>query len=110
MRLEDAVAIAALALVTFRLARAIAIDKIGEPLRGWLYRSGAKRKLGSWAFALITCPYCIGTWIALLATGWWVWLISDDWPGIGTFMVVWFATAGLQALLTSIDLRLIRHE
>lgn len=104
MRHLDLTVVVVLGLVVYRLARAIAIDKIGEPLRRFLYKSGAKRKLGSWLFALVSCPWCNSVWIALAATVWWVWLIAPTWVGFGEFAVAWFAVAGFASLAVSADM------
>ena len=95
-----------LGLVAYRLARALAVDKIGEPVRRWLYRSGAKRKLGSWGFALVSCPWCNSVWFSLLGVAWTTWLILPTWPGIGEFLIGWAAVSGVAALLLSADLSL----
>lgn len=110
MDFDVLVAVVLLALVVFRLTRLIVVDKIGEPARRWLYANQARAKVGPWAFSLISCGYCVSAWLSLAATGWWVWLIAPTWPGIGTFLVVWWAVAGLAALFVSVDMRLIRHE
>jgi hypothetical protein len=93
-----------LALVVYRLARAITYDKVGEPLRKWLYKSGAKRKLGSWGFSLVSCPWCISVWISALAVAWWVALILPTWPGWGEFLVAIAAVAGASSLMISADM------
>jgi hypothetical protein len=46
------------ALATYRLARLVAVDLIGAPLR-----RGAAR-LGQWAEYLAQCPWCLSIWLS----------------------------------------------
>jgi hypothetical protein len=106
MRFLDLSIVVILGLVCARLARIIAVDKIGEPVRQWLYRHQAKRWLGGWLYSLITCPWCISVHAALWSVLWWIWLILPTWPGWGEFLVAWWAVAGAASVILSIDIGL----
>jgi hypothetical protein len=54
-----------MALVT-RLTILVVVDKIGEPLRATLTRTGA------WGAYLAGCPWCVGVWMAVAVDLAWV--------------------------------------
>ena len=75
-----------LALAVFRVYRLIAEDTILERPRRWALRLDAnwkkegdytgERYRSEWAL-FITCPWCLGFWLSLLA--WAAYLISPKW-------------------------------
>lgn len=95
-------------LAAYRLARAVANDSITEPFRDWLYVGAygddpqpGDEPVGGifwrWAYALVSCPFCIGFWISLALYALWV---NAGWtrPFIGAV-----AVAGVAALLAGYD-------
>jgi hypothetical protein len=64
-----------IALAAARLARAISIDDVTEPLREWLRRSadeaGGARRIRQFARDLVCCPVCLGWWISLGTSALW---------------------------------------
>jgi len=92
-------------LVAYRLARVLAHDKIGEPVRNWAYKVSVEHgRAGRWLNSLITCPFCLSVWFAILGVGWYAWLISPTWPGWGEFVLAIPAVAGVAAFLSAADL------
>lgn len=89
--------VAVIALAADRLARAISIDDISEPLRDrvdrWAGRASSERQRRRRAKVaeLVHCPVCVGWWTSLLA--------SAAWPG-RMRMRRGVAVAGAQVVLT----------
>jgi len=92
-------------LVAYRLARVLAHDKIGEPVRKWAYKQAAEHgRAGRWVNALITCPFCLSVWFAIAACSWYAWMVAPTWPGWGEFLLAIAASAGIGSFLSSADL------
>ncbi len=53
-------------LTTLRLAVLVTRDTITEPVRTWLSERGSK--VARWAYGLVSCPWCVGVWIAVVMT------------------------------------------
>lgn len=51
--------------VTARLTRLITADTITGPLRARVMRRGGP---DGWAYLWITCPWCVGLWLAFVVT------------------------------------------
>lgn len=85
-------------LFCFRLAQFIALDygpgDISLKFRLWCARRS------KFISKLISCPYCIGTWLALPIAALMV-LFWERMTGID-IIVSWFALAGVQAFLQGI--------
>lgn len=89
-----------LSLLVYRLARLIAIDdgpfdvilKFRAALGAYDYGPNglAKTSLGRG----ITCPYCVGVWLALFVA-----IAAYPWPEM---LVYWLALAGAQSFLQSL--------
>lgn len=100
--------VAVVGLAAYRLARAVALDSITEPLRMRVYTaaygdepvsdSTTPHRPASWLYGLLSCPYCCGFWIALgLYAGW----VNLGWSRP---LIVAVAAAGFAALLVGLDL------
>jgi hypothetical protein len=67
------------ALAVARVTGLIVADSITEPVRdkliGWL--DDAPGSSGQWFATLITCPWCAGMWVSLIASPL-VWLWGDS--------------------------------
>lgn len=101
------------ALAAYRLARALSIDSISAPLRDWLWvgvygedadfttDDGEPEPVGGvfWrlSYALASCIYCAGWWIALGLYALWV-----NWSPSRPFIAA-VAAAGAVAVLASFD-------
>ncbi len=79
MTIPPAVALIVYALAVARLTGLIVADSITEPARdaliGWL--DDRPKTLGSALATLITCPWCAGMWVSLIASPM-VWLWWDS--------------------------------
>jgi hypothetical protein len=94
-----------LAFVAERLAMIVAIDKVGDPLRKFLYRKqGEWGKKGRWLHYLFTCPFCLSVYFSAAAVLWWVWLVLPAWPGFGFVLLMIGAVAGASRLMVSADM------
>ncbi len=83
-----------LALAAYRMWRLLAEDKILEPVRRRLIR-------GEKVSELVSCPWCLGSWVAV---GWWIcWYI---WPHQTSIVAGPFAVAALVGTLASLVSRL----
>lgn len=93
-------------LAAFRLARAIAVDDIMLGFRAWLHEAAYGPDPGDpveagvfwrWAYALFSCPFCVGFWISLALYAMWT---QWGWarPGIAAV-----AVAGVAAQLAGFD-------
>lgn len=65
--MADALVFVMLSLASYRVWRLVGKDDITGGLRVFFYKHLPKA-LKDWFVALITCPWCAGTWIALLLT------------------------------------------
>lgn len=93
-------ALVLLAVASYRLWRLLAEDDIVDRPRRWLLG------LGDWKVGqpapesyrekladLLTCPWCLGFWIAV---GWWgAWLLEPEWAVFAA--VPWALSAGVAA-------------
>lgn len=62
------VVLVAAVLATTRLTRLIAVDKIMEPLRGWVEtKHGATSKIN---YVISVCYWCLSIWTSALVTAW----------------------------------------
>lgn len=57
---------AALAFAVGTLSFTASSATISKPFRAWLYKRTSW--IGQWTFKLVSCPFCIGTWISVGAT------------------------------------------
>jgi Protein of unknown function (DUF1360) len=82
-------------LAAGRLARAISVDEITEPLRArvdrWAAASGPSRGARQRVAEFVSCPVCVGWWTSLA--------MSLAWPG-RMRLRRGVAAAGVQVLLT----------
>lgn len=60
---------------TYRLWRLVGADKVTEVWRDRLFIWWGKRNRAwaEWADELVTCPWCLGSWMAIAV--WGVWLV-----------------------------------
>ena len=65
MAMLDAVTLIALILAVARVTRLIVDDKIGLPFRQWVLRKSGE---DGWFFYLVSCPWCMGVWVAAAMT------------------------------------------
>jgi hypothetical protein len=65
-----------LALAVFRVYRLIAEDDIADRPREWLLDKLEEERLEK-LDKLITCPWCLGFWLSVLA--WLAWLATPGW-------------------------------
>ena len=110
MRFYTLSVIVILGFVAYRLARLVAHDKIGEPIRRRAYAYMAKRpKVGGWLNALVTCPFCLSVHASVIGVLWYAWMIAPTWPGWGESLVAIPAVAGVAATLAALDLALTTY-
>lgn len=110
MRYYTLAVIVIIGLAAYRLARVIAHDKIGEPIRKRTYKAAVEHGgPGRWLNSLITCPFCLSVWFAVLGVGWYAWMIAPTWPGWGEFLLAIVAVAGVGAILSAVDLALTEY-
>lgn len=87
-----------LVLASFRITRLITADVLLDRPRTWL-----AIHLPAYPAKLITCAYCAGFWISALVVVAWYFGGKPGWV-----VLVVFAVAGAQALLSAIDTALGR--
>lgn len=110
MRYYTLPVIVILGLVAYRLARVIAHDKIGQPIRDRTYKVAVEQpRVGKWLNSLATCPFCLSVYFAAAGVLWYAWLIAPTWPGIGEVLLAIPAAAGIGALAAGIDLALTTY-
>lgn len=61
-------AFAVLALAVGSLAFMGSTAKISQKPRVWLAKRAKGTGVNQWLFDLVSCPYCLGTWISFAAT------------------------------------------
>lgn len=89
----------------YRIARVIAHDKIGEPIRQRTYKASVEHgKAGQWLNALVTCPFCLGVWVSASSVAWYA--LTPDW---GLALLAVPAAAGVAAILSAADLALTMY-
>lgn len=85
MRMLDPLTLVALIFAVARVTRLIVDDKISLPIRQWVL---AKSGEDGWFFYLVSCPWCMGVWIAAgMTTVTYLWH-STIWSAILTFLAV----------------------
>ena len=65
MQMLDPVTLIVLMFAVARVTRLIVDDKISLPLRQWVL---AKSGEDGWFFYLVSCPWCMGVWVAAAMT------------------------------------------
>lgn len=100
-------ALAVLALASYRGTQLVVHDSILDPVRDRLiawHERNTDSRLRSAVVTLASCTYCAGWWVsgAFLAV---YLLAADEWTGtpLAVHAVEWFAVAGGQALLNRWD-------
>ena len=111
--IDGLAAVLILAFVVYRIARVMTVDAISDPWRAWLYsqvqNTGPdKRSFARWALKLLTCPYCLGVWLAFIVVLFWSLVVADDWLG-WEYPLAALAVAGAQSLMTSADKKLTQE-
>lgn len=109
-------AVLVVGIAAYRLARAVSVDTISEPLRSWVFWRGHDDRVvtegavvptpepvvtsrpWAWAYGLVSCPFCSSWWLALAFYALWV---HDGWDR--RQVVAAIAAAGVAALCTSLD-------
>lgn len=96
----SAVGLAVCVLAAWRATRAVTVDAITQPFREWLVRWSFSERAGhwrEWVHDLLTCQHCLGFWLSGLVAA--AWAFGD---GLGGYqgLVLWWAVAGGQSLLT----------
>lgn len=106
------------ALAAYRMTRFVVFDSLigfnldsGSPASRWLdvwawnADGSDKPGFGGWlrnkVATLLLCPYCIGFWITLACWATWTWA-----PSWCQYVLVAWAAAGAQALLSTLDRRM----
>ena len=82
---------------TYRLARGLSVDVIGNRIREGIGRKAAVASDHSftwYAAELVNCPYCTGFWFAGVIT-----LLILFPTAYSDFLLLWFGIAGAQAFL-----------
>jgi hypothetical protein len=79
MTIPDAVLLLIYALAVARVTGLIVADAITEPIRDWIIArlDDAPGSAGEWVATLITCPWCAGMWVSLVAAPL-VWFWGDS--------------------------------
>ena len=102
-------AVAVTGLAAYRIARVIAHDKIGEPIRHRAYESIARwPKFGVWLNSLVTCPFCLTVYASAGGVLWYAAVIGP-WPGAGAVLLMIPAAAGVAAFLSAADLAMTMY-
>lgn len=87
-----------IALAAGRVARAISVDQITEPVRAridrWADGGSGPAPVRTTLAALVRCPVCVGWWTSLA--------LSSSWPG-RMRLRRGVAAAGVQVLLTLVE-------
>lgn len=91
-------------LAAFRLWRLAAVDSITEPFHGRLRAS--THPVAQWFDTLVSCPWCLGFWIATGLT-WGVWWLTGAYGVVDALIMMWAASA-VTGLIASADERLHR--
>ncbi len=92
------------AMATYRLAILASKDKITEPARERLRtraytpqanpRDGGRAAASRWTFELVSCPWCIGVWIAAGVVA-----LTALAPDIWQYLALWLALSGAAGFL-----------
>jgi hypothetical protein len=110
MRFYGLAEVLIIGLIAYRLARVVAHDKIGQPIRDRTYSLIAVQpKLGKWLNALATCPFCLSVYFAAGGVVWFGLWIAPEWPGWAEVLFAWPAAAGAGALACAVDLALTTY-
>ena len=101
----DAFIVVLLSLACFRISKAITREDgpmdIFSRIRFLTGTSAHESKLKKSIADLVSCPYCIGIWIAFLL--WYVYILI---PRVSLLLIVPFALAGIQSIIMDISDRL----
>jgi hypothetical protein len=90
------------ALIGFRLARAIAMDDVGRPIRDWTVKFKGRKPRSrprTWLVGLMQCPHCIGVYVTIvvgLAVS--AILLDVDWI---VDLIIAAAAVGAQSLMAT---------
>lgn len=71
MDLTLLVIVVIVALISFRMARALSMDEIGKPVRSRLENWAHGKpdsKVRAWFCELVHCPHCTGVWISFVVS------------------------------------------
>lgn len=79
-----------IALAAFRLWRLAAVDSITEPFHGRLRAS--THPVAQWFDSLVSCPWCLGFWLATALT-WGVWWLAHPYTAVEAAVMMWAASA-----------------
>lgn len=86
-----------LSLATYRVWRIFAVDPITEPIRArFLFRDGL---VWEWVADLVTCPWCLGWWLAGVASAGYLWWCGGPWLWLVVLWPVVSAGVGIIAHL-----------
>lgn len=81
---------ALIGLAAFRLWRLAAVDSITEPFHGRLRAS--THPVAQWFDSLVSCPWCLGFWLATALT-WGVWWLAHPYTAVEAAVMMWAASA-----------------
>lgn len=81
----DPLTLIALVFAVARVTRLIVDDKISLPLRRWVL---AKSGEDGWFFYLVSCPWCMGVWVAAVMTSLTYLFNHPMWLATLTFLAV----------------------
>lgn len=85
MKLLDPLTLIVLTFAVARVTRLIVDDKISLPIRRWVL---AKSGEDGWFFYLVSCPWCMGVWVAAgMTTVTYLWP-SKIWAIVLSFLAV----------------------
>lgn len=95
-----------IALAVYRLVRIICCDSISAPLRakfyGWAWDDSGpgepthRSTFRAWVHELLTCPHCLGVWVAFAGYAAWRW--GGD---VALAVIAVLAIAGAQSIAVS---------
>lgn len=103
----DILTLIVLTFAVARVTRLIVDDKISLPIRQWvLQRSGED----GWLFYLVSCPWCMGVWIAAgMTTVTYLWH-SKIWAIVLSFLAVAQVASGLLTFNPQITVKVDKDE
>lgn len=100
-----AVEIALLGLAAYRVTRLVVLDTIADAPRdavvSWLLRKHTYVR--HMAVTLISCIFCAGWWVTGAVLAAWTAATGGGWGNPVTYLVSWFAVAGVAALAGAAD-------
>lgn len=101
--MNAAVVLVAVTFAAYRLTRLIVVDTILDRPREALFRRWSPD--AHWFGALISCPFCAGWWCSGLMLGLAHLVGLAHWRLVWD-LVLWWAVAGGQCILSAVDERL----